>query len=159
MKGLLPERLFKASFGEILVFGAGLMSFKSMLDQTQKVLAILAGIGISLFLTQATVSASHADVSAKRLNAGQTLLSETVARDSLAKNLSEIAPDHIKRAEQIRAQLAVANERVTHAETRLAGLPSLDPASHSADLIIRLLAQLSIVLAASQLRRPAGVAS
>ena len=159
MEGPFPEALFKAFFGEMLVFAAGLMRFKTMLDQAQKIIASIAGIGISLFLTQATLSKDHADASYKGQLARENLSSERQARDSLRKNLAEIAPDRIKRAEDIRLQLAAANERVKEAENRLSSLPKTDEKSHAADLIIRLLAQLSIVVAVSQLRLPMGEAS
>lgn len=154
MNGPLSEVVFKATFGELLLFGAGLMAFKSMADQAQKILMSFAGIGVSLFLTHATITSAHKRASDERDIAERTRASETHVRDSLVKNLSEISPDRIRRAEELREKIAASTVKVDLAQKALQSIPSADSASHDVDLFIRLLAQLSILISLSQFRKP-----
>lgn len=153
MDGPLPERIFKATFGEILVFGAGLMAFKCMMDQAQKIFMGLSGIGVSLFLTHATLTSAHKKASDDRHAAERSLSSETQVRDSLVTNLSEISPNRIKRAEEVREKIAASTAKIEVTQKVLRSMPSADHASYRVDLFIRLIAQLSLIISLSQFRK------
>lgn len=154
MNGPISEVIFKAIFGELLLFGAGLMAFKTMADQAQKILTSILGIGVSLFLTHATLTDTRDKAVHERTIAERTLTAETVVRDSLVKNLLEVSPERIKRAEEVREKIAESNTRIKTAEKGLQSIPSTNSAGHYVDLTIRLLAQLSLLISLSQFRKP-----